>query len=139
MSKKTIALGLSFMLLLALGLTGCGGEKKDAAKTAEAKILRVGSDTAYAPFEFQDEQSKEYVGFDMELIRAIGKQMGREVKISSMGFDGLIPALEAGSWSVYVPHALTWSYEHAEKPENHPRFREIAHLGDLNETLRNLR
>lgn len=51
----------------------------------------------------------------------------------------VLPALEAGSWSVYVPHALTWSYEHAEKPENHPRFREIAHLGDLNETLRNLR
>ena len=51
----------------------------------------------------------------------------------------VLPALEAGSWSVYVPHPLTWSYEHAEKPENHPRFREITDLGDLNETLRNLR
>lgn len=114
MSKKTIALGLSFMLLLALGLTGCGGEKKDAAKTAEAKVLRVGSDTAYAPFEFQDEQSKEYVGFDMELIRAIGKQMGREVKISSMGFDGLIPALEAGNIDAAIS-SMTITEDRAKK------------------------
>ncbi|MDQ0320385.1 putative hydrolase of the HAD superfamily [Pararhizobium capsulatum DSM 1112] len=51
----------------------------------------------------------------------------------------VLPALEAGSWGVYVPHALTWSYEHAEKPEDHPRFREIADLGDLGEILKLLR
>lgn len=43
----------------------------------------------------------------------------------------VLPALEAGSWGVYVPHALTWSFEHADRPENHPRFHEIADLGGL--------
>lgn len=63
----------------------------------------------------------------------------RSLMVGNSLKSDVLPALEAGSWSVYVPHALTWSYEHAEKPENHPRFREIADLGDLNETLRNLR
>ena len=63
----------------------------------------------------------------------------RSLMVGNSLKSDVLPALEAGSWSVYVPHPLTWSYEHAEKPENHPRFREIADLGDLNETLRNLR
>ena len=41
MNKKTMVLGLSLMLLLALGLTGCGGEKKEPAK-ATAKVHQVG-------------------------------------------------------------------------------------------------
>jgi putative hydrolase of the HAD superfamily len=47
----------------------------------------------------------------------------------------VLPALEAGSWGVYVPHDLTWSFEHADKPEDHPRFREIADLGGLRPLL----
>jgi len=43
----------------------------------------------------------------------------------------VIPALEAGAWAVHVPHELTWTYEHAEAPVAHSRFREIAHLGAL--------
>jgi putative hydrolase of the HAD superfamily len=41
------------------------------------------------------------------------------------------PALEAGSWGVFVPHGLTWELEHAEAPEGHARFHEIADLGAL--------
>lgn len=47
----------------------------------------------------------------------------------------VIPAIEAGSWGVFVPHDLTWSHEHAEAPEDAPRFREIAHLGELEKLL----
>ena len=43
----------------------------------------------------------------------------------------VIPALEAGAWGVYVPHDLTWSYEHAEPPLAHPRFARIDGLGAL--------
>jgi putative hydrolase of the HAD superfamily len=44
----------------------------------------------------------------------------------------VIPAIAAGGWGVFVPHDLTWSYEaEAEVPATHPRFREIAHLGEL--------
>lgn len=43
----------------------------------------------------------------------------------------VIPALEAGAWAVYVPHDLTWGYEHAALPEANPRFAEIESLGAL--------
>lgn len=43
----------------------------------------------------------------------------------------IVPAIEAGSWGVHVPHDLSWELEHAEPPESAPRFRLIAHLGQL--------
>jgi putative hydrolase of the HAD superfamily len=43
----------------------------------------------------------------------------------------VVPAIQAGSWGVYVPHAVTWALEHAEAPINEPRFKQLAHLGEL--------
>jgi putative hydrolase of the HAD superfamily len=43
----------------------------------------------------------------------------------------VLPAIEAGGWGVYVPHDLTWAYEHAEAPEGEARFRQVAHLGEV--------
>jgi putative hydrolase of the HAD superfamily len=43
----------------------------------------------------------------------------------------VVPAIEAGSWGVFVPHELTWVIEHVEAPKAAPRFREIGHLGEL--------
>ena len=43
----------------------------------------------------------------------------------------VLPALAAGSWGVYVPHDLTWAWEHAEAPEQETRFRQVGNLGEL--------
>ncbi|MDP3895968.1 MAG: HAD family hydrolase [Mesorhizobium sp.] len=43
----------------------------------------------------------------------------------------IVPAIEAGSWGVFVPHDLTWVIEHMDEPEGYDRFRKIAHLGEL--------
>ena len=48
------------------------------------------------------------------------------------------PAIEAGSWGVYVPHELTWVLEHIEAPEHHPRYRQIDHLGELRRLIESL-
>lgn len=85
------------MFVMAFGLAGCGNNSQSQPNKSQSKVLNVGTEPSFAPFEFQDEKSKEYIGFDMDLIQAIGKQMGYEVKIQSMGFDALIPALEAGN------------------------------------------
>ncbi|OAM92888.1 amino acid ABC transporter substrate-binding protein, PAAT family [Pelosinus fermentans] len=92
MSKKIMSLLIIVVLIASFGLAGCS---KEGASTA--KVLKVGTDAGFAPFEFQDEKSKEYVGFDMDLIKALGKQMGYEVQIQNMNFDGLIPGLEVNS------------------------------------------
>jgi len=43
----------------------------------------------------------------------------------------VVPALQAGSWGVFVPHDLTWAVEHADMPTDQPRFRQIDDLGQL--------
>ncbi|HIU63420.1 MAG TPA: basic amino acid ABC transporter substrate-binding protein [Candidatus Avacidaminococcus intestinavium] len=91
--KKSMSLILAVVCAFGLLVAGCGGEKK----ATEQPVLRVGMEPTFAPFEFQKEGSKEYDGFDMDLARAIGKQLNMKVEIVSMGFDGLIPALNAGS------------------------------------------
>jgi putative hydrolase of the HAD superfamily len=47
----------------------------------------------------------------------------------------ILPALTAGAFAAYVPHDLTWSYEHAEEPENEPRYARIEHLGQLQDAI----
>ncbi|MEC7763093.1 MAG: HAD family hydrolase [Pseudomonadota bacterium] len=50
----------------------------------------------------------------------------------------VLPVIEAGAWGTHVPHDLTWAFEHAEPPTDHPRFREIPRLGDLPAILASL-
>lgn len=61
---------------------------------ANAGTILVGTDAGYAPYEYKDPETNEIVGFDMDLIKAIGKATGNEVKIQNMQFAGIIPALQ---------------------------------------------
>lgn len=93
--KKLFA-ALCLLTAFAMVAAGCGG-KKDTAGTDAKKVLKVGTEPTFAPFEFQEKDSKDFTGFDMELIRAIGKQMGMTVEIKNLGFDALIPSLNSGN------------------------------------------
>lgn len=93
MKKLHVVAGLLAALMMAIA-AGCGGGQQ-AAK--EQKVLRVGTEPTFAPFEFQEKDSKEFAGFDMDLARALGKKMGRKVEIQNMGFDALVPALNSGT------------------------------------------
>ena len=94
--KKLLVFLMMVVMACSMLVAGCGGSKEEK-KAEPAKVLRVGTEPAFAPFEFPKEGSKELTGFDIELIQAIGKQMGSKVEISGMGFDALIPALNAGN------------------------------------------
>jgi putative hydrolase of the HAD superfamily len=41
------------------------------------------------------------------------------------------PALAAGLNAVFVPHPRTWSLEHAEVPEGHPRLLQVKRINEL--------
>jgi len=92
---KKAFLVLMTLVMAVMMTAGCGGGEKKAADAP--KVLRVGTEPTFAPFEFQKEGSKDFDGFDMDLIRAIGKQMNMKVEIQNMGFDALIPAINAGN------------------------------------------
>ena len=96
--KWKAALAVGF-LAGAMVLSGCGGEKKDAAKDA-GKVIRVGAETTYPPFEFTE--GEKYVGFDIDLSEAVVKEMGAKMEFKSMGFDALIPAIQSGQIDLVV-------------------------------------
>jgi glutamine transport system substrate-binding protein len=101
--KKIVKLLLVGMLIMGLAFSAVGCTKKAADDKAATDniaatpkpVLTVGSETTYAPFEFTE--NGEYVGFDMDLIRAIGAAEGYDVKINYLGFDALIPAVQSGN------------------------------------------
>ena len=100
MSKKIMFICMTALLAAMMLVAGCGGGEKKAADNG--KVLRIGSNASFAPFEFQEANGKEYVGFDMDLIRAVAKEMGYKAEIQNINFDGLIPALEAGNIDVAI-------------------------------------
>lgn len=65
-----------------------------------AKELRVAVNPTFPPFEFVNTQTHEITGFEMDLIRAMGKSLGYDVKMLNIGFDGIIPAILAGTADV---------------------------------------
>ncbi len=103
MSKKLLMLCAVCVLAVSALFAGCGGQSTTSSSGSSAaadgeKVLRVGTNADFAPFEFQDENgSTEYQGFDMDLIRAVAKEMGYKADIQNVNFDGLIPAMESGN------------------------------------------
>ena len=62
----------------------------------------------------------------------------RAMMIGNSLKSDVLPAIEAGGWGVFVPHDLTWAVEHADEPDGHPRFRKIAHLGELADVIKEI-
>lgn len=63
--------------------------------------LYVGTDaTEFPPFEYIE--NGEIKGFDIDLIKEIGKLLDKEVIIKNIQFDGLIPALQTGKLDVVI-------------------------------------
>jgi arginine/lysine/histidine/glutamine transport system substrate-binding/permease protein len=60
------------------------------------KVLSFATDPTYPPFEFSS--NDRMVGFDIDLIEAIGRAAGFTVKLDSVPFDGIIPALKAETY-----------------------------------------
>jgi polar amino acid transport system substrate-binding protein len=66
-----------------------------AAMAAAAEPLRVGMELSYPPFEMTDPAGKP-TGVSVRLAEALAKDLGRELVIENIAFDGLIPALKTG-------------------------------------------
>jgi putative hydrolase of the HAD superfamily len=79
-----------------------------------AAIVKEKNQTAYADLA---EQRK----FDPSQTWMIGNSPKSDIN----------PALAAGLNAVFVPHPRTWSLEHAEVPENHPRLLTVERISQL--------
>ena len=95
--KKYVLLLLSILMMLCFA-AGCGGEKKDEGP----KVLKVGTEAAFPPFEFREKGSKELHGFDIDLINAIGKKLDMKVEILDMDFEALLPSVKRGNVNLVI-------------------------------------
>ncbi|WP_242676706.1 ABC transporter substrate-binding protein [Rhodococcus sp. ABRD24] len=104
---------------LALGSAGCvsnneglvpvvsGVELQEVAsiaaqvpsEIAASGRLVVGVNIPYAPNEFKDENGK-IVGFDVDLLNAVGQVLGLSVDYKQADFDKIIPAVQAGTFNL---------------------------------------
>lgn len=82
--QKKVLLSTTLMLT-ALGST---------VQAKEWKVIRFGTESAYAPFEYKTPDNK-LVGFDIDLGNAICAKLKAKCVWVENSFDGMIPALKA--------------------------------------------
>lgn len=84
-------------------IAGCGSSQSGSGGTEQkAKVLRVGTEATYPPFEFAKDGSAELQGFDIDLVNAVAKRIGYTTDIRNMGFDALIPAITSKQLDVAI-------------------------------------
>ncbi len=78
---KKFALPVVFAALLGLALLApVGGE---AAGVLDKDVILVGTEATYPPFEYRNEKN-EVVGYDIDVVEAIAKHLGKKVEIVDM-------------------------------------------------------
>ena len=109
MTQITTRRFLQTAAVLAAGLViaACGKQEQapaDQAASAPAPapaVYAVGTDAAYAPFESQDSQGN-IVGFDMEVLSAVAKNAGFEVKFVNTPWEGIFNSLAQGDRDIVI-------------------------------------
>lgn len=101
--KKIVCLAVAAFSAAVIGLSaGCGGQGVSKQENKGEAVIRAGMDAAYPPFGSQDLNSKEYVGFDVDIIKAVAAEENLKVQVKNVNFDGLIPALQTGDIDVAI-------------------------------------
>lgn len=111
--KKLVV--LSMVACMALSMAACGSKTEEApaeapaaeeteaeaegeetaASDTEGKTWVIAMDTVFRPFEFTDENG-DFVGIDVDIIKAIAEDQGFDIEIQSLGWDAAVAAVQAG-------------------------------------------
>jgi polar amino acid transport system substrate-binding protein len=71
-----------------------------AAHAQDNAVLRVATDATFPPMEFVENGKR--TGFDVELVEAMAKTMGKRVEWTDIDFKGLIPGLVSRRFDMAV-------------------------------------
>lgn len=96
MLKKRILLSAAALAFVA----GLGLVKPGAAMAQSVKPIIVATDSTFPPFESMKDGKQ--IGFDIDLMDAVGKIIGRPVQWTSIDFKGLVPGVLAGRFDMAV-------------------------------------
>lgn len=113
--KKIVSISLVIATMAAFAACGnkqnvsTDGAKDKAQSVAMEKIkkngkLVLGTSADYPPYEFHKSINgkDEIVGFDVEIAKQIAKDLGVQLEIKDMKFDGLLAALDQGNIDIIV-------------------------------------
>ncbi|MBE3638969.1 transporter substrate-binding domain-containing protein [Mangrovicoccus algicola] len=91
---------------LTLG-SALAAQAQDAlARVMEAGVLKVGTETAFAPFDYID--AGTHTGLNVEVFEEIAKEMGVDLEWITLDWTGVLPGLEAGRFDVVAgPATIT--------------------------------
>ncbi len=101
---KKITAMLAFLLAFSTSLFASDNdlwEKSTLNQIMERKVLRVGLDAGYMPFEMTNKQGR-IVGFDVDIARQMAKAMGVKLEIVNTAWDGIIPALVTDKFDIIM-------------------------------------
>ncbi len=87
--KRFLAIFICTILILTMMLSGCSNSQD----TQNEDKLVVGMELAYPPFETKDDDGNP-TGVSVDIIKAFGEEVGKEVEIVNTAWDGLIPSLQ---------------------------------------------
>lgn len=94
--KKLVSVLLVAACVFSLAACGSKDDSKDSkeSKKDSKDTLVMATNAEFPPYEFHE--GDDVVGIDADIARAIGEEMGMEVKIEDMAFDSIIPAVTSG-------------------------------------------
>jgi polar amino acid transport system substrate-binding protein len=130
--KKWLSLIMMSMLMVGI-LAACGTSDEatpgtEGEKTEEKKVLKMGTSADYPPFEYIDTaKSDEIIGFDVDLAKAIAKELGYEVEVQDIDFNGLIPAIQANKVD-FVLAGMTPTEERKKSVDFSDVYYEAKHM-----------
>ncbi len=84
-------------LILAFFFTGC----EDKQKTEEKKVIKVGMELAYPPFEMSDKNGNPQ-GVSVDFAKKLGEYLEADVIIENTAWAGLIPSLKTGKIDLII-------------------------------------
>ncbi len=104
---------LSLLLVAGMLLTGCGGSDSGKDEGNEKEKLVVGMECNYTPFNWTEPQENEFTvpisngggyadGYDVQIAKMVAEELGMELEIKKISWDGLIPALGAGDIDMII-------------------------------------
>lgn len=118
MKKKLVGILLCLVLSLSTILAGCGSDsEQSAAGGSDKKVLRVGMECAYAPFNWT--QSLEEVsngdmavpiygtsdyayGYDVMVAQMLADEMGYELEIHKVEWSSIVLGMNSGDYDVII-------------------------------------
>jgi ABC-type amino acid transport substrate-binding protein len=101
---------LAALLVILVSMSGCvsfssmfhGTLPAEQTNTNEAdsKLLIIGVDSTYPPFEYIEQG--EMIGFDVDLANEIAKRLGKEIRLESIKWDTDFKLLREGSVDLII-------------------------------------